>query len=155
MTCILLSKCNNTVQFTVDQVELTPVKMTSGAAGYDICSKYNLMVLSKETVMIDTGVSIAMPEDYYAQLSLRSSLGKSGLLMPNGVGIIDSDYRGVIKLCVHNYTSGAINIEKGQRVGQLVFIKIPPIKLHLVAKLSDTLRGTGGFGSTDIVSEVA
>jgi dUTP pyrophosphatase len=152
MSCILLKKCSNVIQFTADNDSLAPMRMSHGAAGYDICSKYDLIILAKETAMIDTGLSIALPADYYAQLSLRSSLGKNGLLMPNGVGIIDSDYRGVVKVCVYNYTNGTIHIEKGQRIAQLIFIKVPPVKLELVNALGTTLRGEGGFGSTDSVA---
>jgi dUTP pyrophosphatase len=138
----------NIVEFTADRQDLHPRKASIGAAGYDICSKYPLTILGGETCSIDTGVSVAIPEGYYAQLSLRSSMGNLGLMMPHGVGVIDCDYRGVIKVLAYNYKKGSIHIDAGQRIAQLVFIKIPPITLNLVASLDETVRGSGGFGST-------
>jgi dUTP pyrophosphatase len=95
-----------------------------------------------------TGIAIEIPEGYVGLVYPRSSVSKSSMLLANGVGVIDSGYRGEIML-KYRHLGGRNEIyTTGDRVGQLMIIKRPEIELVVVDELSDTDRGEGGFGST-------
>ena len=96
---------------------------------------------------IDLGVRIAIPDGYYGQLSLRSSAGMKGLSMPHGVGIIDSGYRGNLKLSVAALAEPVL-VAAGERVCQLVILRLPSVDVEDGVVDADTDRGQGGFGST-------
>lgn len=96
---------------------------------------------------IDLGVRVAIPDGYYGQLSLRSSAGMKGLSMPHGVGIIDSGYRGNLKLPVAALAEPVL-VAAGERICQLVILSLPSVGVEDGVVDSDTDRGQGGFGST-------
>lgn len=96
---------------------------------------------------IDLGIRAAIPDGYYGQLTLRSSAGKKGLTIPNGVGVIDSGYRGNIKLLVTALTGPAL-IAAGERICQLVILRRPAVGVEVGVVDDNTDRGAGGFGST-------
>lgn len=96
---------------------------------------------------IDLGVRVAIPDGYYGQLTLRSSAGKKGLTIPNGVGVIDSGYRGNVKLLVTALTE-PVFIAAGERTAQLIILQLPAATWELGVVDDATARGTGGFGST-------
>lgn len=96
---------------------------------------------------IDLGVRVAIPDGYYGQLTLRSSAGKKGLAIPNGVGIIDSGYRGNIKLLVTALTEPVL-VPAEERICQLIVQPLPSIVMEEGIVDTDTDRGQGGFGST-------
>lgn len=96
---------------------------------------------------IDLGIRVAIPDGYYGQLTLRSSAGKKGLAIPNGVGIIDSGYRGNLKLLV-SALAEPVQVATGERVCQLVVLPLPPVDVEAGAVDTDTARGQGGVGST-------
>lgn len=96
---------------------------------------------------IDLGVRVAIPDGYYGQLTLRSSAGKKGLTIPNGVGIIDSGYRGNLKLLVAAL-AGPVLVAAEERVCQLVVLRQPLVNVKAGVVDADTDRGQGGFGST-------
>lgn len=96
---------------------------------------------------IDLGVRIAIPDGYYGQLTLRSSAGKKGLAIPNGVGIIDSGYRDSIKLLVTALTDPVL-VDAEERICQLLILPLPHVDIEAGIVDNDTDRGTGGFGST-------
>ena len=81
-------------------------------------------------------------------LFIRSGTAKKGLVLANGVGVIDSDYRGDVCALVHNTTAQPIEIERGQRIAQFIILPLPVVSLVPVQSLSTTARGEGGFGST-------
>lgn len=100
--------------------------------------------------VLGTGVRVAIPVGYVGLLCLRSSLAKKGLRLCNGVGIIDSGYRGEIGVMVYYEEEHRTVIEQGDRIAQLVIVPCPAFVPQLVSNLDPTPRGTGGFGSTGV-----
>ena len=101
--------------------------------------------------MIPTGLACAIPEGWEGQIRCRSSLGKKGMILPNGVGTIDSDYRGELKVLATWIGEGdSFTVGKGERVAQMLFAPVPLAHIEEVAinELESTERGEGGFGSS-------
>jgi len=101
--------------------------------------------------MIPTGLACAIPEGWEGQIRCRSSLGKKGMILPNGVGTIDADYRGELKVLATWIGSGdEFHVEKGERIAQLLFAPVPLVHIAEVdyEQLTSTERGEGGFGSS-------
>ena len=96
---------------------------------------------------IDLGIRVAIPDGYYGQLTLRSSAGKKGLTTPNGVGIIDSGYRGNVKLLVTALAEPVL-VAAEERICQLIILPLPPTDVEIGVVDDSTERGAGGFGST-------
>lgn len=129
-----------------------PVRATEGAAGLDLsaCLDAPLAIPSGGRALIPTGIAIELPgPEVAALLFARSSLGiKRGLMLTNGVGVIDSDYRGEIRIGVYNFTNEPCIVENGERLAQLVTVPLAGLAAAEAASLGDTARGAGGFGST-------
>ena len=98
--------------------------------------------------MLGTGLSAEIPSGYCILVFARSSLGIKKLIIPNSVGVIDSDYRGEIKVPLISLNEDSITIEKGQRIAQAMLVKLTRANLTLADSLTSTSRGAGGFGST-------
>ena len=101
--------------------------------------------------MIKTGLAIAIPMGWEGQIRCRSSLGKKGMIMPNGIGTIDSDYRGELMVLATWIGEGdEFIVQKGERVAQLLFSRVPKVKFveRKFEDLGTTERGKGGFGSS-------
>ena len=101
--------------------------------------------------MIKTGLAIAIPNGWEGQIRCRSSLGKKGMIMPNGIGTIDSDYRGELMVLATWIGEGdEFIIDKGERVAQLLFSRVPEVNFveRKFEELGNTVRGEGGFGSS-------
>ena len=96
---------------------------------------------------IDLGIRFAIPDGYYGQLTLRSSAGKKGLTIPNGVGIIDSGYRGNLALLL-SAVAEPVQVAAGERICQLIILPLPTVEVKSGIVDDDTARGAGGFGST-------
>ena len=124
----------------------SPTRGSDEAAGYDLYSYESETVVPKQIKLIDTGISIRVPEGTYGRIAPRSSVSKKGILI--NAGVIDRDYRGPVKVMVHNLSNDNYVINKNDRIAQLILeqIKTPPVEL--VEELDDTVRGEGGFGST-------
>jgi len=126
-----------------------PTYQTEGAAGLDVCCSVDFELQPMERKMVATGVRIAVPIGYEAQVRPRSGLAfKHGISMVNTPGTIDSDYRGEVKLILINFGSEAVQFKQGERIGQLVLSPVVKATLILVNELDETQRGNGGFGST-------
>lgn len=129
-----------------------PFRATKGSAGMDLCACIDspLTLKGGETAVIPTGIAIALPSDEMgAFVFARSGLAiKHGIGLLNSVGVIDSDYRGEIKVGVINQISEPYTIEPGERIAQLVIMPVCPLDPVEVENLDDTARGEGGFGST-------
>lgn len=136
-----------TIQKTAN-VEL-PARAHDTDAGLDLYVPEggDIQVFPGAVHTIDLGVKIAIPDGYYGQLALRSSAGKGGLAIPNGVGIIDSGYRGNLKLIV-TALAGPVAVTAGERICQLIILRLPAVDVEVGAVDADTDRGQGGFGST-------
>lgn len=129
-----------------------PFLSTKGSGGYDLCAYLPTipnLVWPRKTVSVDTGVFMEIPEGYVGLMIPRSSLQKKGLEMANTVGVIDSDYRGQIRILLRETEGRCKLIENGDKLVQLVIVPIPQIEFDIVDELSNTKRGSGGFGSTD------
>lgn len=128
---------------------------TKDSAGIDLpaCLGKILTVKSKEYVDINTKIHVEIPRNHFGMIVPRSSIGtKKHLALQNTVGIIDSDYRGPIKLKFFNYGNDVITIEDGEYVAQMIIVPYTSVDLQKVDtldKLSETERGSGGFGSTN------
>jgi dUTP pyrophosphatase len=130
---------------------ILPTQGSEQAAGWDLYALETTTVKKNATVMIPTGLAVAIPTGWEGQIRCRSSLGKRGMMLPNGVGTIDSDYRGELKVLASFIGEGdEFVIEKGERIAQLLFAPVPTITFVEVERehLGQTDRGTGGFGST-------
>jgi dUTP pyrophosphatase len=128
-----------------------PVQGSDLAAGFDLHSVERIEVQKGTTEMLPTGLVLAIPPGWEGQVRCRSGLGKRGLILPNGVGTIDADYRGELMVLAHWIGKGdSFVVEKGERIGQLLFKRVPQIRFVEVDReaLEGTGRGEGGFGST-------
>ena len=123
-----------------------PTRGSDEAAGYDLYSYESETVVPKQIKLIDTGISIRVPEGTYGRIAPRSSVSKKGILI--NAGVIDRDYRGPVKVMVHNLSNNDYVIKKNDRIAQLILEKIKTPPVELVEELDDTVRGEGGFGST-------
>ena len=100
-------------------------------------------------VIVPTGIKVAIEPGYEMQVRSRSGLSlKKGLIVVQGVGTIDADYRGEVGICLANISQSEVYVEFGERIAQLVFQKVEKVDFEVVKKLSKTDRGSGGFGST-------
>lgn len=119
-------------------------------AGFDLKARQEYSVFPQDTVIVSTGVCIDIPVGYVGLLFPRSSISKTPLRMANSVGVIDSGYKGEIKVPLSNTSDiEIVDIEKYERIAQLVIIPISEVnELEVVDDLGSSDRGFGGFGST-------
>ena len=128
-----------------------PKYETFGAAGMDVRAniKEPIVLGSLDRVLIPLGLRLEIPEGYEVQVRPRSGLAlKHGIGMVNSIGTIDSDYRGEIGAIIVNLSKEPYTIQPQERIGQLVLNKVEQIEWEVVEKLSESERGSGGFGST-------
>ena len=126
---------------------ILPKRQTPDSAGYDICSYSDYTILAGSKQLIDTGISFTVPEGTYGQLAPRSGLSCKGTHV--GAGVIDRDYTGHVKVLLFNLNKvKSIDINKGDRVAQLLIKRISLCDVEEVEELSSTSRGSDGFGST-------
>lgn len=133
-------------------VELPEYK-TEFSAGMDLkaYTKENIVLKAGEIKLIKTGLAIALPNGFEAQIRSRSGLSlKNGIIVLNAPGTIDSDYRGEIGIILMNVGQNDFVIENNMRIAQMVITKYENVKLDLVEELDDTVRANGGFGSTGL-----
>jgi dUTP pyrophosphatase len=130
-----------------------PAYETKGSAGVDLMANVESPVTLRplERSLVPTGLFIELPEGYEAQVRARSGLAiKNGISLVNGIGTIDSDYRGEIKVILINLGNEDFTINNGDRIAQMVFIKHEQAEFEIVDELQDTERGAGGFGHTGV-----
>ncbi|NLY67373.1 MAG: dUTP diphosphatase [Tissierellia bacterium] len=128
-----------------------PSYKTIGAAGMDLYANIDQPIVLKplDRVLIPTGLYISVPEGYEAQIRARSGMAlKHGITLANGIGTIDSDYRGEVGVILVNLSNEEYVINKGDRIAQLVIAKYEKIEFEEVDFLDETERGSGGFGHT-------
>ena len=129
---------------------IVPTKGSQHAAGYDLYSTETVSIRPHETVLIGTGWAMEFPIGYFGAIYARSGLAtKEGLRPANCVGVIDSDYRGEVKVALHNDTNTLKTVTAGDRIAQLIIMDYFFVSdFEEVNVLSDTSRAEGGFGST-------
>lgn len=130
-----------------------PRQQTAGAAGLDLCAAIGLdetmTIAPGDYVMVPTGLSIALPEGFEAQIRPRSGLAaKHGVTVLNSPGTVDADYRGEVKILLINHGREPFSLRRGERVAQMVVAPVSAVELVEVDELDATERGTGGHGST-------
>lgn len=135
----------------LDARAMLPTRGSETAAGADIYSLLDeeIVIASGETAMIHTGLAVEIPVGWAGLIYARSGLAsKSGLAPANKVGVIDPDYRGELMVALHNHSNTPCTVKSGERIAQLVITPYLPAVFEEVDELSDTQRGSGGFGST-------
>ncbi len=128
-----------------------PTYATEQAAGMDLTAaiKEAIEIGPGDRMLIPTGLSIALPEGYEAQIRPRSGLAlKHGITVLNSPGTIDADYRGEIGVILANMSKQEFTVERGMRVAQMVIAKHETVEWEVVEELDESERGAGGFGST-------
>ena len=133
------------------EIAKIPTRGTDYAAGYDMYAAIDeaVKIEPHTTVMISTGIAIEIPKNYFGAIYARSGLAlREGLRPAQGTAVIDEDYRGEIRIPLHNDTDKLQTVEPGERVAQIVFQKYLAVDFEVVDELSNTQRGAGGFGST-------
>ncbi|XP_030764918.1 probable deoxyuridine 5'-triphosphate nucleotidohydrolase [Sitophilus oryzae] len=124
-----------------------PTKGSVKAAGYDLKSAEDVTVPSRGKALVDTGIKIELPHGCYGRIAPRSGLAVKNFI-DVGAGVVDEDYRGVLKVVLFNHSDADFEVKRGDRIAQLICEKIYYPDLIEVEELSDTTRGEGGFGST-------
>lgn len=142
---------------------ILPTRGSKYAAGYDLyanivwdsdVSQANITIPAGKTEMISTGLAMEIPEGYAGLIFARSGLAsKRGLRPANCVGVVDSDYRGEVKVALHNDSNNDETIFADDRIAQLVVVPYLSVNFNVVEELNDTERGAGGFGSTGVSTE--
>jgi dUTP pyrophosphatase len=128
-----------------------PSYQTEHAAGMDLYAAIpeTIVLRPGQRILVPTGIAIALPDGYEAQIRPRSGLAiKHGITLLNSPGTIDSDYRGEIKLIVINHGHLVVRIHQGDRMAQMIISPVTRANLITVSDLDQTDRGSGGFGST-------
>ena len=135
----------------LDPAVKLPEYKTDGASGMDITAfiENSIKVKPKSSNLVSTGLSVAFSEDYEIQIRPRSGLAaKNNISVLNTPGTIDSDYRGEIKVIIYNHGNDDFIIKNGDRIAQMVLVPVVKMELEEASDLPETIRGTGGFGST-------
>ena len=128
-----------------------PAYETAQSAGMDLAAAIEAPITLSpgERAMVPTGLAIALPAGYEAQVRPRSGLAaKNGVTVLNTPGTVDADYRGEVKVILVNLGDTAFEVERGMRIAQMVIAPVTQAAFAEVAELPETARGTGGFGST-------
>ena len=126
---------------------------TEGAAAADLAAflEESVTILPGQRFAVPTGIALELPQGWCAFVMARSGLSlKAGIGLANGVGLIDSDYRGEVRVSLQNNGDVPFVVEDGMRVAQLLFLPVPEVRLIEAEMLSETERGGGGFGSTGL-----
>jgi dUTP pyrophosphatase len=135
-----------------------PAYATELSAGVDLEAAVDAAITLSpgERKLIPTGLALALPEGYEAQVRPRSGLAyKNGVTVLNSPGTIDADYRGEVKVILANLGAEPFTVERGMRVAQMVVARHARVAFHLVEQLDDTARGAGGFGSTGVIKKAS
>ena len=143
MVKILVKKLNPNVKL--------PIYKTSGSSGMDLMAfiKETINIKPGESALVPTGVSIAIPEDTEVQIRPRSGLAsKNNISILNTPGTIDSDYRGELKVILFNHGKEEFKVNNSDRIAQIILMPILKANFEVVDDLPESVRGSGGFGST-------
>ena len=126
-----------------------PAYQSAGAAAVDVAAAATVVVPPGGLAMIPTGLVFAVPSGYFLAIVAHSSLPKRGLIVANGLGVLDSDYRGPgdeARVLVHNYTDAPVTVTAGDRIAQAFVLGVPEVRFETFTPEDGTTRG--GFGST-------
>lgn len=143
---------NNSVRIKLanpENIQLVPKRATPGSVGADLCSSEDLVILPGQRRLVDVGFSMAFEGPYYARIAPRSGLAAK-FCVDVGAGVIDSDYRGPVKvLLINNHPTNNFQVKFGDRIAQMIIEQVALMNFVPVeGELDSTERGEGGFGST-------
>lgn len=146
---------NLTIRLRLTPGARLPEKATPGSAGYDVRAftgqDTEIILAPFDRFAVPTGLFFEIPKGYVVSVRPRSGLAlKSGIILPNSPGTIDSDYRGELKIIMANISSDTFTIQSGDRIAQILVEKTITVDFEKVADLSSTDRSAGGFGSTGL-----
>ena len=130
-----------------------PSRQTDGSAGLDLRAAIDgaIEIAPGRIAMVPCGFAMQLPPDHEAQVRPRSGLAsRHGITLVNGVGTVDSDYRGEVVVPLINLGGRPFRVARGDRIAQMIIAPVPPVTLVEVAALDDTPRGHGGFGHTGV-----
>ena len=129
--------------------DLMPVKAHDDDAAFDLRSRVDMVLPVRKSTLVPAGFSIELPPDYEAQIRPRSGLAlKHDLMLTNSPGTIDAGYRGEVGVIMYNGGTSEFPIRRGDRIAQMVINQLPKVTLVKTDTLSESGRGSGGFGST-------
>lgn len=124
-----------------------PKRATTGSAGLDLYAAHDVTIPARSRELVSTDVSIELPEGTYGRIASTSRLSyKYGVEV--GAGVIDSDYRGVLKVVLYNHADTEFTLYEGNKIAQLICESILTPEVQIMQQLTSTIRGEGGFGST-------
>ena len=127
----------------------TPQRAHPGDAGVDLYARVATVLEPGEWAMIPTGIAVAIPDGYVGLVAPRSGLAaRNAISVVNGPGVVDAGFRGEIHAILINHSRNRVELDRGNRIAQLVVVPIPEVDLEPVDELPDTARGSGGFGSS-------
>jgi dUTP pyrophosphatase len=130
---------------------ITPHYAHDGDAGMDVYSTINFSLKPNHRAAIPTGLSFELPKGFEIQIRPKSGIAlKAGVTMINAPGTLDSGYRGELKVIMINHSSEDYQIKKGEKIAQIVFARYEEAELEETEEISETARGSGGFGSTGL-----
>lgn len=132
---------------------IMPEYKTHGSSGFDIssCVEDNVIIQPKSWALVSTGLSLELPSGFEAQVRSRSGLAlKNGVFVLNSPGTIDNDYRGEISVVLANFSDVPFVVEYGMRIAQVVIAQYTQFQIEETTELTETVRGSGGFGSTGV-----
>jgi dUTP pyrophosphatase len=135
---------------TLSSLAQMPAYATSGSACFDIATTSDgVDITPGASAVLKTDLAFEIPPGHVMMVYSRSGHGfKNGIRLANGTGVIDSDYRGELMVKLHNDGNRLFSINRGDRIAQAMIVPVAQVKFETVSELSDTARGTGGFGST-------
>jgi dUTP pyrophosphatase len=134
---------------TLHPAAQVPTYATEGAACFDLHAAEPALVYARQSTIVRTGLALEVPWGYALKVYSRSGHGfKHGLRLANGTGVIDSDYRGELLVCLHNDGLADYHIAPGDRIAQAMLVQTPLVRFEVAQQLSITERGAGGIGST-------
>ena len=146
-----VASCDSSLRFVrAEHGAKAPLSSSSLAAGYDLFAAESAVLAPGGRSCVSTGLRITVPSGCYGRIAPRSGLAlRYGLDV--GAGVVDADFRGIVKVLLFNFGSEVFNIEVGDRIAQLILEKIFKVDTEEVSTLDDTSRGEGGFGSSGLV----
>ncbi|KAH7171151.1 dUTP diphosphatase [Dactylonectria macrodidyma] len=124
-----------------------PTRGSAFAAGYDLYAARDTTIPARGKVLVDTDISMAIPDGTYGRIAPRSGLASKNFI-DTGAGVIDADYRGQVKVLLFNHAETHFEIKEGDRIAQLILERIYTPEVVEVQELAESVRGAGGFGST-------
>lgn len=133
----------------INQKAIVPKLATKGSACFDLYSCEEFVLYNGYFHMTKTGIIMEIPQGYHVEVYIRSGMAKKGIIIPNAPGIVDADYRGEAMVMLYGLFMKKHELfQIGSRIAQCTLVKNVETQFQVVSKLSDTARGSGGFGST-------